>query len=137
MAEEKDFNDIVEDIFLSEQREHKSNYDQGFKIGTEKGNPEGYHLGYHRGAELGRELGYYLGIISHHINLNEELDVKYSDKVIKQLARVKELIDTFPRTNSEDHDTLGMAETIRAQYRKACALLKISSINPYNAAVSF
>lgn len=57
MAEDKDFNDILDDIVLGEEREHKESYEQGFKAGSEAGNPEGYHLGYHRGAELGRELG--------------------------------------------------------------------------------
>lgn len=59
MAEERDFNELLDDIVLSEEREHKESYDQGFKAGIEAGNPEGYHLGYHRGAELGRELGKY------------------------------------------------------------------------------
>lgn len=81
--------------------------------------------------------GYCLGIVTYHINLNEESDTKYSEKLMTQLTKVKELIEKFPRTNSEDHDILGMAETVRAQYRKACALLKISSANPYNAGVSF
>lgn len=137
MAEDKDFNDALDDIFLGEEIAHKESYDQGFKIGSEAGNPEGYHLGYHRGAELGRELGFYLGIVTHHINLNSESSTKYTDKTITQLTKVKELIDSFPRTNSEEHDILGMAETIRAQYKKACALLKISSANPYDAGVSF
>lgn len=57
--------------------------------------------------------------------------------MIKQLARVKELIDAFPRTNPEDLDILGMAESIRAQYKKVCAQLKIPSTNPYDAGVSF
>lgn len=137
MAEEKDFNDIVDDIFLSEEKHHKDSYEEGYKAGVEAGNPEGYHLGYHRGAELGRELGYYLGVVSHYINANEKAEIKYPEKVLKNLTKVKELIDTFPRTNSEEHDILGMAENIRAQYKKACAHLKIPSTNPYDAGVSF
>lgn len=50
---------------------------------------------------------------------------------------MKELIDTFPQENSEDQDILGMAEAIRAQYKKACAMLKIPSGNPFEAGVSF
>ncbi|KAJ8720005.1 hypothetical protein PYW07_012048 [Mythimna separata] len=87
MAEERDFNDILDDIVLSEEREHKESYDQGFKVGVEAGNPEGYHLGYHRGAELGKELGYYRGIVTHHINFNKESDTKYSDKILTQLTK--------------------------------------------------
>lgn len=50
---------------------------------------------------------------------------------------MKELIDTFPRDNSEELDILGMAETIRAQYKRVCAMLKIPSGNPFDAGVSF
>lgn len=57
MAEEQDFNDVLDTIFLSENTQCEQSYEEGFKIGSEAGNPEGYHLGYHRGAELGRELG--------------------------------------------------------------------------------
>lgn len=137
MAEDVDYNNIIEDIFLTEEKARQESYKEGFKAGSESGNPEGYHLGYHRGAELGLELGFYLGVVTHHINLNESPDTEYSAKIISQLTRVKELIDSFPRTNSEDHDILGIAENIRAQYKKACALLKIPSNNPYNASVSF
>lgn len=134
---EKDFNDVLDDIVLSEQKEHQISYEEGYTAGIEAGNPEGYHLGYHKGAELGREIGYYLGIVTHYINQNEKSDTKYSDKVIHQLTKVKELIDTFPRTNAEDQNILGMLETVRSQYKKACALLKIPSNNPYDAGVSF
>lgn len=79
-------------------------------------------------------LGYYLGIVSHHL---ENADSNYSEKIVKQLEKVKDLIDTFPRTNSEEDDILGLAENIRSQYKKACALLKISSANPYDTEVSF
>lgn len=137
MAVERDFNDVLDDIFVHEETSHKNSFEEGFKAAKEAGNPEGYHLGYHRGAELGRELGYYLGTVTHHLNINENTETKYSDKILIQLTKVKELIDAFPRTNSEDHDILDMAEKIRAQYKKTCALLKIPSNNPYDAGVSF
>ncbi|XP_046967736.1 protein LTO1 homolog [Vanessa cardui] len=137
MADKTDFNDVLENIFLSENTQCELSYEEGYKVGSEAGNPEGYHLGYHRGAELGRELGHYLSIVSFHIENKDKPDAQYSEKIVKQLEKVKELIDTFPRENSEDQDILGLAETIRAQYKKACALLKISSVNPYGADVSF
>ncbi|XP_049875267.1 protein LTO1 homolog [Pectinophora gossypiella] len=132
-----DFNDVLDNIFLREETQHKESYEEGFKSGSSAGNPEGYHLGYHRGAELGRELGYYYGIVTHNIEANKKSEAKLSEKIISQLSKVKELIDSYPRENSEDQDILGMAETIRAQYKKACAMLKISSANPYDAGVSF
>ncbi|XP_072945147.1 probable methyltransferase-like protein 25 [Epargyreus clarus] len=133
MAEEKDFNDVLEDIFLSEETQKQDSYQEGFKAGSEAGNPEGYHLGYHRGAELGRELGYYSGTVAHYLAANDTSETKYSDKILAQLHKVQELIAAFPRMNSEDHDILAMAETIRAQYKKACSLLKIPATNPFEA----
>jgi hypothetical protein len=81
--------------------------------------------------------GYYLGIITYHTELNEKSETKYSEKITKQLNKIKSLIDTFPRNNSEEHDILYMLEIIRAQYKKACAMLKITSANPYDANISF
>lgn len=82
-------------------------------------------------------LGYYLGTVCYHLENKDKPENSYSEKVIKQLEKVKELVDAFPRTNSEDHDILGLAENIRAQYKKTCALLKVSSGNPYGTGVSF
>lgn len=137
MAVSKDFNDVLDDIVLGEEKESKSSYDEGFRAGIEAGNIEGYHLGYHRGAELGRELGFYWSTVNEYLELNKTSDAKLSEKIIAQLLKVKELIDNFPPNNSEDHDILGMADAVRAQYKKACALLKIPSNNPYDAGVSF
>ncbi|XP_032518237.2 protein LTO1 homolog [Danaus plexippus] len=135
MAEEIDFNDALDSIVLSENSLCKESYDEGYKSGYEAGNPEGYHLGYHRGAELGRELGYYFGVVTNHIENKESLFI--SEKVLKQLEKVRDLINLFPQTNSEDHDILNLAENIRAQYKRACALLRIPSSNPYDTEVSF
>lgn len=63
MAEEVDFNDVLDNIFMREEAAHKKSYEEGLKAGSAAGNPEGFHLGYHRGAELGRELGKYSFIL--------------------------------------------------------------------------
>lgn len=65
MADDIDFNDALEDIFLSENSQCKERYEEGYRAGCDAGNPEGYHLGYHRGAEIGREIGiiYFLEFI--------------------------------------------------------------------------
>lgn len=79
-----------------------------------------------------------MGIVLHHLDLNNKAEKPlYSDKILNQLIRVKELIDSFPQKNTEEHDILGLAENIRAQYKKTCALLKISSSLPYGRGVSF
>lgn len=84
--------------------------------------------------------GYYLGIVTNCIeqnNSDEKQEDRLTDKTVKQLEKVKGLIETFPRNNSEDHDILALLEAIRAQYKKVCAMLKISSNNPYSGDISF
>ncbi|XP_050663770.1 protein LTO1 homolog [Leptidea sinapis] len=137
MASDKDFNDILDDIVMSEDSTQKESYTEGFTAGVEGGNSEGFHLGYHKGARLGKELGYYLGIANIHLERNANSDTKYPDKIIKQLEKLKDLINSFPHTNSEEHDIVSMADNIRVNYKKACALLKISSVNPYETSISF
>ncbi|KPJ10652.1 Oral cancer-overexpressed protein 1 [Papilio machaon] len=129
MADDIDFNDVVEDIFLSENTLCQDSYKEGFRVGSEEGNSEGYHLGYHRGAEIGREL--------EQNKSDAKQEDRLSDKTIKQLEKVKGLIDTFPHNNSEHHDILTLLETIRAQYKKVCAMLKVSYNNPYMGDISF
>ncbi|CAK1542912.1 unnamed protein product [Leptosia nina] len=119
MDVEKDFNDILDDIVLSEDAQEKASYNEGYKAGSEAGNAEGFHLGYHRGAQLGSELGHYLGTVKLLLETNETSETKYPDRIINQLLKIEELINAFPQTNSEEHDILKMAETIRAHYKKA------------------
>lgn len=122
---ERDINDIFDDIVLSEEKVADEEYQRGFDEGVSEGNLEGYHLGYHRGAELGAELGYYNGVLRIYLNTSSS-----TDKAQRVIATCLELIDRFPRTNDEQCDILQLADNIRAQYRKACALLKISGKYP-------
>ncbi|KAI5643222.1 hypothetical protein NE865_04640 [Phthorimaea operculella] len=133
MSEETDFNDVLDNIFLREESQHKQSYEEGYKAGSLAGNPEGYHLGYHRGAELGRELGYYYGTVLEYLKANNTTESKHPEKLLNQLTKVKDLLEAFPRDNCVNPDILSMAENVRAQYKKACAMLKVSSANPYEA----
>ncbi|CAH2229687.1 jg15969 [Pararge aegeria aegeria] len=114
MAGDIDFNDVLDDIFLSENKQCQESYEEGLKAGTEAGNPEGYHLGYHRGAELGRELGYYLGIVSYHLDNKDKQPESYSDKLLKQLE--KSLFKYLGKTtmSSRIHKLHGQIDTVIA-----------------------
>lgn len=134
----KDINDVFDEIFLNEEQEGQASYDEGFQKGVQSANIEGYHLGYHRGAELGAELGYYFGTIHRHLSLHQQSgNSLYTEKITKQLEKVRQLISSFPRTNSELVDILALAETIRANYKKLCALLKVDSTHPFVDDISF
>lgn len=131
---EQDINDAFEDIFYSEELLTKSAYEKGLEKGKEEGNINGFHLGYHRGAEIGAELGYYLGVVEIHIDKTENKDSK---KVYNSLQKVKELIENYPKNNSEDIDILEKLDDIRAQFKKLCSLLKIDGIFPESDKLNF
>lgn len=128
----RDINDIFDDITFSEERINEEGYQKGVTDGQSIGNTDGYHLGYHRGAELGAELGYYYGVLKSHANSE-----KNTERQQKSIDLVLKLITEFPRTNDEQADILGLADTIRAQYRKACAILKINGKYPESDQLSF
>ncbi|XP_055312829.1 protein LTO1 homolog [Sitodiplosis mosellana] len=131
-ASNRDINDIFDDIALSEERINEESYQKGLTDGQSIGNTDGYHLGYHRGAELGAELGYYYGVLQSYANREQN-----TERQQKSIDLVLNLIGEFPRTNDEEADILRLADTIRAQYRKTCAILKINGKYPESDQLSF
>lgn len=129
-TEARDINDIFDDIAFSEDKINEEGYQKGLLEGQSVGNTDGYHLGYHRGAELGAELGYYYSHLHLHLPTS-------SERAQKSIETVLKLIEEFPRTNHEHSDILGLADTIRAQYRKACAILKTNGKFPESDELSF
>lgn len=131
-SSERDINDIFDDIALIEDRLNEEGYQKGLEAGKSCGNTDGYHLGYHRGAEIGAELGYYYGVLKSHVG-NES----NTERQQKSIETVLKLIDEFPRTNDPEIDILELADNIRAQYRKTCAVLKINGKFPESDQLSF
>lgn len=129
---DRDINEIFDDIALSEVRINEEGYQKGLAEGKIIGNTDGYHLGYHRGAELGAELGFYYGVLQAHSKNQQN-----TERQQKSIELVLKLVEDFPRTNDEQADILGLADTIRAQYRKACAILKINGKYPDSDQLSF
>lgn len=129
----RDINDIFEDIALSEERICDDAYEKGFADGEVAGNVDGYHLGFHRGADIGSELGYYYGVLGE----QKKALASHPERMVKAVDVCLELIDAFPRTNDEHVDIFAEIDKIRASYRKACALLKISSKYPGASKLSF
>lgn len=129
-----DINDIFDEITFCEDRKNAEGYEKGVADGKLAGNTDGYHLGYHRGAELGAELGYYYGTLQAYSNSERN---KTTDRQQKSIESVLKLIDNFPRTNDDQVDIFNLADSIRAQYRKTCAILKISGKYPDSDQLSF
>lgn len=131
-TEQRDINDIFDDIASIEDQINEGSYQKGLTDGKSIGNTDGYHLGYHRGAELGAELGYYYGVLKVYSNRQQNTERQQSC-----IELVLKLIDEFPRTNSEQADIIGLAGVIRTQYRKTCAILKINRKYPESDQLSF
>lgn len=130
-TQDRDINDIFDDIVLTEENHIQQGYEEGFADGISGGNTEGYHLGYHRGAELGAELGYYLGVTEVYLKATK------NEKIHTNLISIKQSIEAFPTTNDENVDIFDLASRIRAQFRKTCALLKISGKYPEADTLNF
>lgn len=119
MSEERDINDIFDDIVLTEEKLSKESYAEGFQAGVEEGNLEGYKLGYAQGVNVGEELGEIYGICQAYLLLTS------SEKVKKSLIQLQSTIDSFPRTNDPDADIVGELENIRNQFKKVRAMLRL------------
>ncbi|KAJ6646660.1 putative methyltransferase-like protein 25 [Pseudolycoriella hygida] len=120
---EPDINDVFDDIVFIEEKLTEQGYSQGFEDGQSRGNSESFHLGYHRGSELGAELGYYYGITTFYLTNKTDK----SSKVTGILESLKLSIEEFPQTNDENCDIFELANGIRAQFRKACTTIMIST----------
>ncbi|GAB0097847.1 uncharacterized protein DMENIID0001_135250 [Sergentomyia squamirostris] len=129
-ADEKDINDIFDDIACTEDKISQEGYEEGFAKGIAAGNTEAYHLGYHRGAEFGGELGYYAGFV-------EAFKDCRDDKSAASLVTLKESLEKFPKFNDTNVDFVGEFQKIRAQFRKVCALLKVKSTFQSSTDLSF
>lgn len=131
--ENRDINDVFEDILLAEENSSHQGYQEGFDKGVNAGNSEGYHLGYHRGAELGSELGFYYGVVETFLCEKSKL----SEKQVLNLEILKKSIEEFPRSNDENIDILHLASEIRRNYKKVCSLLKKQIKYPFGDELTF
>jgi hypothetical protein len=128
--ETADINDVFHSIVLSEEHLMNRGFQEGFLKGSLEGEVDGFHLGYHRGAEIGAEIGYYKGVVETLLVISGKTKHDMPGKVINALRKVLELINQFPTSNEEDADIIGACDSVRARFKKACALLKIDGTYP-------
>ncbi|XP_050507197.1 protein LTO1 homolog [Diabrotica virgifera virgifera] len=134
---DKDINEVFDDILLFEENVIEEAYEEGFKIGVQQGNKEGYHLGFHRGSEIGAEIGFYLGVVEKYLELySKSTDEKFS-KPKSSLENLKKILSEFPRSNSAEIDVFEALDTIRAQFKKVCAQMKVNISYPGKSNMSF
>lgn len=76
--------------------------------------------------------------MTHYLQLNEKSEKPlHSEKILELLKKIKGLVEEFPKENCTDKDLQELADTIKVQYKKVCALMKIPSKLPYPESVSF
>lgn len=136
MAEElfsikDDINGAFDSIALCEDEVVNRSYLEGKMLGIREGEIEGFHLGYHRGCELGYEIGYYKGFIKVIHYLLKNKDSRCSDKVIKAVEKLQNLVECFPVKNVEGSDLIKLRDEIRVRYKRICSLLKIEISLPF------
>lgn len=119
MAEKRDINEIFDDIVLIEERLMQQGYKEGFEQGSKEGQIEGFKLGYSQGVQLGKELGNIYGFIL------AQQQKQNTEKVLRTLAHLKDLISKFPKTNDPDKNIIEDLDQIRQQFKKLNAMLCI------------
>lgn len=127
---------MFDDLLFCEERIIEKSYNEGFEEGASQGNADGYHLGYHRGAEFGAEVGYYSGVVGTYLHhLENKPDT--SERTLKTLKHLSELIEKFPAINKEDVDIIQQMNEIRVNFKKLCAQLKTNLAYPEIDTLSF
>ncbi|XP_064538167.1 protein LTO1 homolog [Drosophila montana] len=113
----RDINDLFDEIVLTEEKHARLGYSEGISDGRAQGNQEGYQLGYAQGVQLGEELGAIYGQVV------AQQQLPHTEKLLRTLQQLRELIEQFPRNNNPEADIIGAVEHIRTTHRRLCALL--------------
>ncbi|XP_073846303.1 uncharacterized protein [Musca autumnalis] len=116
--EERDINDLFDDITLAENHLVEASYKEGFAVGCQQGNDEGYRLGYAQGIQLGQELAEIFGRV---VALQQQ-PKKHTERVKRCLEQLRQSIETFPRENDPEADIIGAVENIRTLNKKLLVL---------------
>lgn len=125
-VEGKDINDVFNDLLFAEEHLIQEGFKEGYSKSSAEENIDAYHLGYHRGAELGSEVGFYSGFVDECLRFYKN-QLPEPTKTVKNLLALQNLIEVFPCENVEDVDILALLDNIRAQFKKICAILKITA----------
>ncbi|XP_074602564.1 uncharacterized protein LOC141856196 [Brevipalpus obovatus] len=120
---QRDFNHVLDDINLVEQRKFRQmGFTRGYSIGEEAGWRDGYSYGLRKGAQIAAEIGFYQGFVHAWIGILER-DESSKQRKLLALRSLLELTRRFHRTNLHDEDCGKRLESIRAKFRQVNSLL--------------
>ncbi|KAF9961761.1 hypothetical protein BGZ72_002000 [Mortierella alpina] len=117
---ELDLDDLVhlENMFVEFGRE------DGMAAGVRNGVIEGRVMGCEKGFELAREVGYYAGCAQLWKVLAQLDSDRISEKTLKKINSLLDLINSFPRQNQLDDDVVALLDRIRGKFKTVASALQ-------------
>ncbi|KAG0336175.1 hypothetical protein BG004_008173 [Podila humilis] len=122
LSKELDLDDLVhlENMFVEFGRE------DGMVAGERNGAIEGRVMGCEKGFELSREVGYYAGCAQVWKSLALMDPEQISEKTLKKINSLLDLINSFPRQNQLDDDVIAILDRIRGKFKTVASSLQSS-----------
>ncbi|KAF8941796.1 hypothetical protein BGZ47_007188 [Haplosporangium gracile] len=120
ISKELDLDALVhlENMFVEFGRE------DGMAAGERNGAIEGRVMGCEKGFELSREVGYYAGCAQLWKALAQQDPERISEKSLKKINSLLDLIDSFPRQNQLDDDVIALLDRIRGKFKTVASALQ-------------
>ncbi|KAG0052660.1 hypothetical protein BGZ83_002317 [Gryganskiella cystojenkinii] len=120
LPKELDLDDLIhlENMFVEFGRE------DGLAAGGRNGAIEGRVMGCEKGFELSREVGYYAGCAQLWKTLATLDQDRVSEKTLKKLNSLLDLIHAFPRENQIDDDVVALLDRIRGKFKTVASALQ-------------
>ncbi|KAG0047377.1 hypothetical protein BGZ90_007906, partial [Linnemannia elongata] len=120
ISKELDLDALVhlENMFVEFGRE------DGIAAGERNGAIEGRVMGCEKGFELSREVGYYAGCAQLWKALAQQDPERISEKSLKKINSLLDLINSFPRQNQLDDDVIALLDKIRGKFKTVASALQ-------------
>ncbi|KAF8985566.1 hypothetical protein BGZ46_003572 [Entomortierella lignicola] len=120
LPKELDLDDLVhlENMFVEYGRE------DGIAAGVRNGVIEGRVMGCEKGFEFSREVGYYAGCAQLWKTLAQLDSERISEKTLKKINSLLDLINSFPRHNRLDDDVIALLDKIRGRFKTVASALQ-------------
>ncbi|GJJ68334.1 hypothetical protein EMPS_00680 [Entomortierella parvispora] len=122
LPKELDLDDLIhlENMFVEFGRE------DGLAAGGRNGAIEGRVMGCEKGFELSREVGYYAGCAQLWKALAMLDQDRITEKTLKKINSLLDLINSFPRENQLDDDVVALLDKIRGKFKTVASALQTS-----------
>ncbi|KAF9914400.1 hypothetical protein BX616_008402, partial [Lobosporangium transversale] len=119
---ELDLDNLVhlENMFVEYGRE------DGLIAGVRNGVIEGRVMGCEKGFEFSREIGYYAGCAKVWKSLALLDPERISEKTLKKIGSLLDLINSFPRQNTLDDDIIALLDRIRGRFKTVASAMQTS-----------